>query len=431
MSNFNIKACAFVGIFFLLGIVIAINVNSATDYRITVEAEGSGATKMEALKSAWQNAVREAVGMYMTSKTDVLNDDITEQIAAYSRGNVDSFQIISQIQQNGVWIVKISANVDKDIIHETMAQSSKSNIKIDGASLAAQVQSVANRNNDAIDVLLTSGLLDFSKCLDYSATLEQHNIKGEQYIYIRHILKMDINNFKQHSKEFEKIIGAIAESKELIPLNSKSAKEALEIIEKNKYDIKIHWNNRFLSPGNTPIGSLAIFYPYMSIKCPYRYHEDMFLNQHHYGNGPIDISYKEPFFYFNDKMIRLEEHVCVASDAFQARCYKVNSKIFNEFDSRLNEFTVRFQVCSDKDCENIISMTPELAISFHSINRNTKTILFSPMLVTPTFNNYSIFVFGQYCVLIFFEKLDINSEQLMQLTELSTQYILTPKAKTH
>lgn len=200
MSNFNIKACAFVGIFFLLGIVIATNVNSATDYRITVEAEGSGATKMEALKSAWQNAVREAVGMYMTSKTDVLNDDITEQIAAYSRGNVNSFQIISQIQQNGVWIVKISANVDKDIIHETMAQLSKSNIKIDGASLAAQVQSVANRNNDAIDVLLTSGLLDFSKCLDYSATLEQHNIKGNSIftfvIYLKWILII-LNNIQK------------------------------------------------------------------------------------------------------------------------------------------------------------------------------------------------------------------------------------------
>lgn len=43
--------------------------DGVSDKTETVEAEGSGSTKMEALQAAWMEAVRKGVGMYMSSKT--------------------------------------------------------------------------------------------------------------------------------------------------------------------------------------------------------------------------------------------------------------------------------------------------------------------------------------------------------------------------
>jgi hypothetical protein len=43
---------------------------------IQVVAEGSGTTKLEALNSAWNEAVKLGVGMFLVSKTEVIDEEI-------------------------------------------------------------------------------------------------------------------------------------------------------------------------------------------------------------------------------------------------------------------------------------------------------------------------------------------------------------------
>lgn len=90
MKNFLWKCIK--SMVFCVGISYTVNANSSEI--IQVQAEGSGTSKLEATKNAWQEAVRQAVGVYMSSKTVVLDDDITESIAAYSRGQVDSYKVV-------------------------------------------------------------------------------------------------------------------------------------------------------------------------------------------------------------------------------------------------------------------------------------------------------------------------------------------------
>lgn len=67
---------------------------------------------MDALKSAWMEAVRKAVGMFMVGTTEMINDALTEQLATYSRSQVNSYEVLSKKQNNGIWNVKIRANID-------------------------------------------------------------------------------------------------------------------------------------------------------------------------------------------------------------------------------------------------------------------------------------------------------------------------------
>lgn len=129
---------------FLSGLAFA-----AETEKITVEAEGVGETKMAALKDAWTNAVRQAVGAYLASaqsvKSDGLDDKYTEDIAAYSRGQINSFETISENQENGLWHIKIRANVVKDILLETVKEATNKSVKIEGANLAAQMQTTQEK----------------------------------------------------------------------------------------------------------------------------------------------------------------------------------------------------------------------------------------------------------------------------------------------
>ena len=105
--------------------------------RIVVEAEGIGPTKLEALQSAWMEAVRKGVGMFMTAKTEIVNDDITEKIVTHSRGQVNSYEVISETNGVDGWVVKIKANIDKDILEETAQAVQSKSVAFDGTSLAA------------------------------------------------------------------------------------------------------------------------------------------------------------------------------------------------------------------------------------------------------------------------------------------------------
>lgn len=245
---------------------VAFSADSPAPEKVTVEAEGSGETKMAAMKEAWTNAVRKAVGMYMTSKTETLNDDLTEQIAAYSRGQVNSFETLSENQENGNWHIKIKANVDRDIMQETVAASASQNVKVDGTNIAAQIQSAEDKKKDAAEVLKSSGLMDFTKCLDYKPEIQTVDNEGKKIVFMRHMLKFDLDKFKKQADELEKLVATMAISKRTASLKTDAAKAALKLIAQNDFKVNFSTgeiirnmmkdgNNQFcLVPGQRQIG---------------------------------------------------------------------------------------------------------------------------------------------------------------------------------
>ncbi len=95
---------------------------------VFVEAEGAGATKIEALKTAWTEAVNNAVKLYFPQSTLLSDNKNIEEIASFSSGQKNSYQILSEKLSNNRWHIRINARIDKDVIRE-MAGSTTSKTK--------------------------------------------------------------------------------------------------------------------------------------------------------------------------------------------------------------------------------------------------------------------------------------------------------------
>lgn len=209
--------------------------------KIAVLAEGMGETRTAALKDAWTNAVRQAVGMYLASASSVksngLDDKLTEEIAAYSRGQMDSFKVLSENEANGIWTVRIRAVVDKEILKNTFAASTRKTVRLDGANLAAQMQTAADRKGDAADVLDVSKLLDFSKCLEYEPSAITFKIAGTPVVFMQHVLKMNLEKYRSQVAELEKLVSQMSLKKCQMPLTQPLAKNAFAILRMKDFKL--------------------------------------------------------------------------------------------------------------------------------------------------------------------------------------------------
>ncbi|MDR2386866.1 MAG: hypothetical protein LBE80_04685 [Deltaproteobacteria bacterium] len=107
---------------------------------VTVEAQGSGLTKLEALKAAWAEAVKLGLGLFLVSKTTLIDDSYTEQIISSSRGKVDSYQEIESKQVDNIWTVKIRAKIEKVLLEETAQVYNSRSSSLKGPEFADMVK---------------------------------------------------------------------------------------------------------------------------------------------------------------------------------------------------------------------------------------------------------------------------------------------------
>jgi hypothetical protein len=83
----------------LLALFISINALSQDDKIVTLIVSGYGNTHDEAKQSAFRSAIEQAFGTFISSKTEILNDQIVaDQIASVTSGNIQSFTILNESQ---------------------------------------------------------------------------------------------------------------------------------------------------------------------------------------------------------------------------------------------------------------------------------------------------------------------------------------------
>lgn len=422
---------------------------------ITVEAEGSGPTKMEALKSAWTEAVRKAVGMYTASKTEALNDDLTEQIAAYSRGQVNSYKVLSQGQQNGIWNIAIEANVDREIMAESIAANKSGSVRFDGSSIAAQKQTAADKKLDALDVLKTSGLADFSKCLDYSPSLEKLTFAGAPVLFMRHVFKINPGKFEKQAKELEKLLSQMASGKDNVFLRANFAQNALKALDSNDYRLEINLQDIcgiIRKPNVESLDGILVFaspgvamasYSGTRLKYALAYDNRPFFMPHS-GikaiTGPGENIFEDSFFELkNGDMGRIAEggdNICFLDDASNATCYKVDKKIAEEISNRAM-WTISVQSKAGTGYASNLGSTQRIPLAIPAMNNNTfsphtrgRYVFVAPALGVsfslPDGEGYFRNGFYQTPVLIYYQKLDIPVARLGELKEINASYEISP-----
>ena len=119
-QNFKIKIMIkslkiIVSIFFIL--LATTNTFSQTASKeVSITASGSGKTLEDAKQAALRSATEQAFGAFISSKTEMFNDQVVaDQMASVSSGNIKSFSILNESQlPDGSWGVTLKALVSVD-----------------------------------------------------------------------------------------------------------------------------------------------------------------------------------------------------------------------------------------------------------------------------------------------------------------------------
>lgn len=94
---------------FMLGASLSL---SAQNQEATLTVFGDGANKDEAIKVALRSAIEQTFGVFVSSNTKVINDELVkDEIATVASGNVKHFDVVSEDYKDGKCFVSVSATV--------------------------------------------------------------------------------------------------------------------------------------------------------------------------------------------------------------------------------------------------------------------------------------------------------------------------------
>ncbi len=94
---------------FMLGATLSLN---AQNQEATLTVFGDGANKNEAIKVALRSAIEQTFGVFVSSNTKVINDELVkDEIATVASGNVKHFDVVSEDYKDGKCFVSVSATV--------------------------------------------------------------------------------------------------------------------------------------------------------------------------------------------------------------------------------------------------------------------------------------------------------------------------------
>ena len=131
------------------------------DKTVTLVVSGQGKTQDEAKQSALRSAIEQAFGAFISSKTEILNDQIiSDQITSVTNGNIQSFSILNESQlPDNSWGVTLKALVSVSKL-TSFVESKGITIEIKGGLFALNIkQQLLNEQGEIKAVSEMVGLL--------------------------------------------------------------------------------------------------------------------------------------------------------------------------------------------------------------------------------------------------------------------------------
>jgi hypothetical protein len=147
-------------IFFIL--LATTNVFSQTDSKdVSITASGSGKTQEDAKQAALRSATEQAFGAFISSKTEMFNDQVVaDQMASVSSGNIKSYEILNESQlHDGSWAVTLKTLVSVDKL-TSFVEAKGIAIEIKGGMFALNIkQQLLNEQGEIKAISEMVGLL--------------------------------------------------------------------------------------------------------------------------------------------------------------------------------------------------------------------------------------------------------------------------------
>ena len=97
----------------ILAFLISLQIKAQEDKTVTLTVSGTGKTIEEAKTNALRSAIEQAFGAFISSKTEILNDNLVkDEIVSVANGNIQKFDIISQVEiPNNGYAMTLNATV--------------------------------------------------------------------------------------------------------------------------------------------------------------------------------------------------------------------------------------------------------------------------------------------------------------------------------
>ena len=137
-----------------LFLIVILTINfcafSQDDKTVTLTVTGQGQTKDEAKQNALRDAIEQAFGTFISSNTEILNDELVkDEIVSVSNGNIKNYKIISEIKIPDIgYAVSLKAEVSVSKL-TAFVKSKGVEVEFKGSLLSANVkQQMLNEKNE-------------------------------------------------------------------------------------------------------------------------------------------------------------------------------------------------------------------------------------------------------------------------------------------
>lgn len=220
-------------------ILISVNYTYAqdADKTVTLVVSGQGKTQDEAKQNALRSAIEQAFGTFISSKTEILNNNLVkDEIVSIANGNIQKFEIISETKvPDGNYVINIKATISVSKL-TSFIENKGFEVEFKGSLFSVNLrQQNLNENSElksVINLSITSNYFLY-KSLDYSIIAEEpirafyhNNFKPKEDDYIIPItVKASLNsNYDLFADYFSKTIRSICMSESEIEVYKKIGK---------------------------------------------------------------------------------------------------------------------------------------------------------------------------------------------------------------
>lgn len=221
--------------------LLSLNIYAQDDKTVTLVVSGQGATQEEARQKALRGAIEQAFGVFISSKTDILNDNLVkDEIVSVANGNIQKFDIISEtLLPNNVYVSTLNATVSISKL-TSFCQSKGINAEFKGGLFAMNIaiQELNEKNEKQAASNLYQTFIDIlPQCLDYKIVPSEpvnENDKWKVQLSINFVLNKNYDVLTNYISHFIKSI-----SMSLADINSYKS------LNKPVYPLKINRDKSF------------------------------------------------------------------------------------------------------------------------------------------------------------------------------------------
>lgn len=288
---------------------------SSDNKTVTLTVSGSGKTIEEARLNALRSAIEQAFGAFISSKTEILNDNLVkDEIVSVSNGNIEKYNIISQTEiPNNGYAMTLSATVSIDKL-TSFAQSKGVVVEFKGGMFGLKIKlQKLNEDSEIIAIKnLTSACFDIlNSGLDFELQVSEPvrvNATEDEFDVVFSIMTKANSNVDVFNNYFNETIKKISLTDSEI-LEYKKLNNPLHTIKINNSEYKLRselsilYIYNFLKSTQFFVNTFKIFSNLETIKFSYSdiytFNESTIIYAKEYSpysSGPIKKDETKQFF---------------------------------------------------------------------------------------------------------------------------------------